>query len=116
MTMAEAEPRVGGGGRTLVFCEPPYVFWDRSMDRLREGEETIPGMGVLTLAAVARQRGYQVHLIDAKRQGTSLEEVAKKIVALAPEYLGLSATTISVTNAARIAARVKELRPQTVTI
>ena len=34
----------------------------------------------------------------------------------APIYLGLSATTISVTNAARIAARVKELAPGVVTI
>jgi radical SAM superfamily enzyme YgiQ (UPF0313 family) len=102
--------------RTIVFCEPPYVFWDRSMDRLRQGEETIPGMGVLVLAAVARQRGYGVHLVDAKAQGTPLDEVCARIVALAPHYLGLSATTISVTNAARIAERVKRVLPAVVTI
>ncbi len=93
--------------RRIVFCEPPYVFWDRSMDRLRQGEETIPGMGVLILAAVARRLGYEVHLIDAKAQGTPLDEVSERIIALRPDYLGLSATTISVHNAARIAARVK---------
>ena len=38
--------------RTIVFCEPPYVFWDRSMDGLRKGEETIPGMGMLSFEAV----------------------------------------------------------------
>ncbi|MBI1817496.1 MAG: cobalamin B12-binding domain-containing protein [Deltaproteobacteria bacterium] len=102
--------------KTLVLCEPPYVFWDRSMDRLRQGEETIPGMGVLILAAVARQRGYRVHLIDAKEQGTPLDEVSRQIVALRPDYLGLSATTISVTNAARIADRVKQLAPGVTTI
>jgi len=102
--------------RTIVFCEPPYVFWDRSMDRLRQGEETIPGMGVLMLAAVARRRGYDVHLIDAKAQGTPLEEVSARIAALRPDYLGLSATTISVNNAARIAARVKALVPDVVSI
>jgi len=102
--------------RTIVFCEPPYVFWDRSMDRLRQGEETIPGMGVLMLAAVARQRGYDVHLIDAKAQGTPLDEVSSRIAALRPDYLGLSATTISVNNAARIAARVRALVPEVVTI
>jgi radical SAM superfamily enzyme YgiQ (UPF0313 family) len=102
--------------RTIVFCEPPYVFWDRNMDRLRQGEETIPGMGVLVLAAVARQHGYGVHLVDAKAQGTPLDEVCDRIVALAPHYLGLSATTISVTNAARIAERVKRALPAVVTI
>jgi radical SAM superfamily enzyme YgiQ (UPF0313 family) len=86
------------------------------MDRLRQGEETIPGMGVLTLAAVARQRGYDVHLIDAKGQGTALDTVCDDIVALQPDYLGLSATTISVNNAARIAERVKRRLPGVVTI
>ena len=103
-------------GKRIVFCEPPYVFWDRSMDRLRQGEETIPGMGVLMLAAVARQRGYDVHLIDAKEQGTPLDEVSRRIVDLEPDYLGLSATTISVNNAARIAGRVKQALPGVVTV
>lgn len=102
--------------RTIVFCEPPYVCWDRRLDRVRQGEETIPGMGVLVLAAVARQRGYRVYLDDAKAHGTTVEEVAQRIAALRPDYLGLSATTVSVTNGARIAARVKELVPGVVTI
>ncbi len=106
----------GGKRRTIVFCEPPYVFWDRSMDRLRQGEETIPGMGVLMLAAVGRERGYDVHLIDAKAHGTPLDDVAQRIARLQPDYVGLSATTISVNNAARIAERVKDLLPGVVTI
>src|SRR5438128_6044966 len=101
-------PRGERNRKTIVFCEPPYVFWDRSLDGLRKGEETIPGMGVLTLAAVAREQGYRVHLIDAKEQGRPLEEVSLQIAALRPDYVGLSATTISVTNAARIATRVKD--------
>ena len=113
--MVSVQPREGNA-RKIVFCEPPYVCWDRSMDRLRQGEETIPGMGVLTLAAVARQRGYQVGLVDAKGQGTSLEEVRDEIVSRRPDYLGLSATTISVTNAARIAEMVKGELPGLVTI
>jgi radical SAM superfamily enzyme YgiQ (UPF0313 family) len=86
------------------------------MDRLRQGEETIPGMGVLILAALAREKGYDVHLIDAKRAGATIEEASRQIAALAPDYLGISATTISVTNGARIAARVKELCPRVVTL
>src|SRR2546428_668735 len=95
--------------KTLVLCEPPFLFWDRSMDRLRQGEETIPGMGVLVLAAVARAKGYRVHLVDAKAQGQSVEAVSRRIAALQPDYLGISATTISVTNGARIAERVEQL-------
>ena len=100
----------------LVFCEPPFLFWDDCMDDVRQGEETIPGLGVLTLAAVARQRGYRVAFVDGKGQGAAVETIARHIDALDPTYLGISATTISVTNGARIAARLKELRPEVVTI
>ena len=34
-------------------------------------------MGMLILAAVAREKGYRVHLIDAKGQGTTPDEVAR---------------------------------------
>jgi radical SAM superfamily enzyme YgiQ (UPF0313 family) len=112
-----ARPEDGGATpRTIVFCEPPYVCWDRSRDRVRQGEETIPGLGMLMLAAVAREHGYRVHLDDAKAHGTPIEAVAQRIAALRPDYLGLSATTISVTNAGRIAERVKALLPGVVTI
>jgi hypothetical protein len=85
------------------------------MDRVRQGEESIPGMGMLVLAAVARTHRYRVHLIDAKQHGTSIEDVSRQIAALQPEYLGLSATTISVTNASRIAER-QAGHPSVVTI
>lgn len=102
--------------RTIVFCEPPYLCWDRRRDRVRESEETIPGLGVLQLAAVARQRGYRVRLVDAKAHGTTVEDVAVRIATLRPDVLGLSATTISVTNAGRIAAAVKAVLPNVTTV
>jgi len=97
--------------RTVVFVEPPYVCWDRRRDRVREGEEEIPGIGTLTLAAVVRERGHRVHIVDGKRTGTPVEQVARRVAALAPDHVGISATTISIRNAARIAARVKALVP-----
>ena len=101
--------------RTVVFVEPPYVCWDRRMDRVREGEEDIPGIGTLVLAAVTRAAGHRVHVVDGKRSGTPLDEVARRVVALEPDHVGFSATTISIHNAARIAERVKALVPRTVT-
>jgi len=105
----------GMRARTVVFVEPPYVCWDRRRDRIREGEEEIPGIGTLTLAALARARGHRVHIVDGKRTGTPPEDVARRVAALDPEHVGFSATTISIHNAGRIAARVKELVPGVVT-
>ena len=101
--------------RTVVFVEPPYVCWDRRMDRVREGEEEMPGVGTLVLAAVARAAGHRVHIVDGKRTGTTPEEVVRRVVALAPDHFGLSATTISIHNAARIAAGVKARCPEAIT-
>jgi anaerobic magnesium-protoporphyrin IX monomethyl ester cyclase len=99
---------------TVVLVEPPYVCWDRSRDRVREGEEEIPGIGTLVLAAVLREKGHGVHLIDGKRTGTAPETVATQVLACRPDHVGISATTISIHNAARIAAAVKAARPEVV--
>jgi radical SAM superfamily enzyme YgiQ (UPF0313 family) len=100
----------------LVLLEPPYVFWDRAMDRIRDGEESVTGWGVLVLAAVAQRRGWDVEIVDAKAGGVTLEDAVARVVACAPDVLGVSATTISVTNGARIAAAVKERLPRVLAI
>jgi hypothetical protein len=83
----------------IALVEPPYLFWDRSMDRLRQTEESIPGFGMLVLAAVARERGHEVAIFDAKASGETPNRVAQRILAFRPDIVGFSATTISVANA-----------------
>lgn len=100
----------------IALVEPPYVFWDRSMDRLRQSEESIPGFGILMLAAVAREHGYEVRIFDAKGSAETPDRVAAAIVDFRPEVVGFSATTISVTNADCIAQRVKAAAPDTITV
>ena len=102
--------------RRLVLVEPPYVFWDRRMDRLRENEESIPGVGMLTLAAVAREKGYDVSIVDAKGSGETVDDVARRIGDIEPDVVGFSATTISITNADRIAQRIKTSHPDCLTV
>src|SRR5262245_64444691 len=97
--------------RTIVFVEPPYVSWDRRIDRAREGEEEIPGIGTLVLAALAREQGHRVQIVDGKRTGTPVDEVAAAVARHRPDHVGISATTISIVNAGAIAARVKALVP-----
>jgi radical SAM superfamily enzyme YgiQ (UPF0313 family) len=100
----------------IVLLEPPYVFWDRAMDRIRDGEESVTGWGVLVLAAVAKARGHEVEIVDAKGGGITLEEATDRVAALRPDVLGISATTISIGNGARIAAAVREKLPHVTTV
>ena len=48
----------------IVLLEPPYVFWDREMDHIRDGEESVTGWGVLVLAAVACVFGLALGMAD----------------------------------------------------
>jgi radical SAM superfamily enzyme YgiQ (UPF0313 family) len=100
----------------VALVEPPYLSWDHSMDRLRQTEESIPGFGMLVLAAVARQRGHEVTIFDAKGSGETPAHVAQQILAFRPDVVGFSATTISVTNAGRTAELLKRSAPQIVTV
>jgi anaerobic magnesium-protoporphyrin IX monomethyl ester cyclase len=102
--------------RRIVLLEPPYVFWDRAMDRIRDGEESVTGWGVLVLAAVANQHGHEVAIVDAKGGGITLDEATARVTELRPDVLGVSATTISINNGARIAAAVKAKMPHVTTV
>src|SRR5262249_23083399 len=103
--------------QTVVLVEPPYVCWDRRMDRVREGEEEMPGIGTLTLAAVVRGAGHRGPLIRRQRTRTPVREGARRGAVHGPDHVGISATTVSVTNAARLASRLKELAPRaTITV
>src|SRR5262249_37793168 len=101
--------------QTVVFVEPPYVCWNRRMDRVREGEEEMPGLGTLVLAAVVRAAGHRGHIVDGKGAGTAAEGGARRGAGPAPHQVGFSAPPISIHNAARIATRVKALVPAAVT-
>jgi radical SAM superfamily enzyme YgiQ (UPF0313 family) len=71
---------------------------------------------MLTLAAVAREKGYEVSILDAKGSGETIEDVARRITELTPDVVGFSATTISVTNAHRIAVKLKDAGSECVTV
>jgi len=102
--------------RRIALVEPPYIFWDRSMDRLRQTEESIPGFGMLVMAAVAREKGYEVAIFDAKGSGETPDRVARRILDYRPDVVGFSATTISITNAAHIATLLKESDRDVITV
>lgn len=67
--------------------------------------------GLCTLAAVLRQKSYNVEIVDAMALKLGNQELANAINDKSPRYLGISACTMDIIAAADLAARVKSLKP-----
>ena len=97
---------------SIVLVNPPYSFWSPEKNYLRPFIGTLPSLGLLTLAGVLRKRGYSVKIVEAASLGLSLPQAVGHILQERPKYIGLSCTTASVDNAARIARAIKEKNPE----
>lgn len=102
--------------KRIVLVNPPYLFWSPEKNHLRPFIGTLPSLGLLSLAGVLRRKGYGVRIVEGASLGLSFERTVEEILSSEPDYVGLSCTTASVMNAAKIARAVKEARPRTLTI
>lgn len=72
--------------------------------------------GLLSLAAVIRQKGYAVSILDATNHELGVDETVRAVAAERPDYIGITTVTLSVESAAEVAARLKEQLPETVVL
>ncbi|MCL6451132.1 MAG: B12-binding domain-containing radical SAM protein [Acetobacteraceae bacterium] len=72
-----------------------------------------PPLGLLSLAACARAAGHRVAVLDAEALGLKLKAAAKEALEFRPALAGLTATTLSLSSAAALAALLKEGSPGT---
>ncbi len=96
----------------IVLVNPPYSFWSPERNYLRPFIGNLPSLGLLSLAAVLRERGYAVKIVESASLGLSFTQTLENILQENPRYLGLTCTTASVENAARIAQAIKEKNPK----
>jgi anaerobic magnesium-protoporphyrin IX monomethyl ester cyclase len=95
----------------IVLVNPPYSFWSPEKNHLRPFIGTQPSLGLLSLAGVLRQEGFPVKILESASLGLSLPLTVDYVLQENPKYLGLTCTTASVDNAARIARAVKQKTP-----
>jgi len=80
----------------------------------REGRKafgSFPPLGILYLAAVLKERGIEVSLLDQPARGFTAEETAKWVEGENPDILGFSTFATSGQTAALISDKVKEKDP-----
>ena len=99
----------------ILFMTPPCGLEERYGD-LSEAGNCAPCVGILILAAVARDRGYRVAVLDASAENLSFQQALDRVKNLRPRIVGLSATTLSILSADRFAETLKCEWPDLTTV
>ena len=68
-------------------------------------------LGVLYIAAVLRQHGNDVQVLDADIEGLTVDEMVQRILATNPDLVGFSMMTPQLIPALQTSVRLKEARP-----
>ncbi len=93
----------------IVLATPPYEGGRHS--------NSFPPMGLLYLAAGLKEKSdFRVHLVDGLCEALSVEAALEKILGLSPHVLGLSVMWESLEPTRLLLKRVKEERPDIVTV
>jgi len=103
----------------IMFINPPVdfsVFYpDGSMD-LSDTKSSSPPIGILHLAAMAREYGYTIKLVDAHAKSLSMQGLIKIVSEFKPDVICLTAMTIMIDAAAELAKAIKDHDPEIITM
>jgi len=75
-----------------------------------------PSWGLAFMAAVARREGYSADLLDLNITGLEEKSFRRYLAKWRPRIVGLTASTLGVSDAAAVASIVKQVLPDTLTI
>ena len=101
----------------VMLINPPVSFdvfygeWDMS-----DVKSSSPPLGILSLASMIKQYGYEVKVLDAHADGLSISNILSEIEDFEPDVVGLTAMTVMIFAAAEIAKAIKEHSPRIRTI
>ncbi len=92
--------------KKVVLINPPLTMEERYGDLAKAGSK-LPPVGLCNLAAVARNAGVEVSIIDAPALGLDTKATYEMMMEFEPDLIGITAVTISINNAAKLAKYIK---------
>ena len=99
----------------ILFTTPPLSNEAR-YGSLSGGGSSAPSLGILMLAAVARQEGFDCSVIEASALGLTEDQLLQRISILRPDVVCISSTTLAISSAGSLAKSVKLMLPETITV
>lgn len=100
---------------SVVFMTPPLSLKARYGSWAKAGN-AMPSLGIISIAAITRREGFDSWVIEAAARDLDQEQVLQKIKEIEPSYVGLSATTFSISTAAQLVKRIKLINKDTIII
>jgi anaerobic magnesium-protoporphyrin IX monomethyl ester cyclase len=98
--------------RKIIFINPPYERIAPGYAFIKTMTSKVPALGLLHLAATARADGYEASIIESDVQGLSAQQVAARVIAARPAYIGITLFTVGVWLAAELSRIVKSVCPE----
>jgi anaerobic magnesium-protoporphyrin IX monomethyl ester cyclase len=98
----------------IIFVYPPvsasaYEWIERLGSKL-------PSIGLCSLAAYTREKGFETRILDAYNRGLTPGEALEQVLAFSPTHVGLTAMTSNIGFAGEFAGLVKKAKPGIVTV
>jgi anaerobic magnesium-protoporphyrin IX monomethyl ester cyclase len=98
---------------TVVLIDPPNRVASLLRSDAREKTTHSPPIGLAYIAAVLRENGAKVRIIDAKSLGMTHKKLSKEIEKEKPDIAGINVFTFQQRNAMHTAERIKAVSPST---
>ena len=100
----------------VVLITPPYDRIAPGYEFVRHVTNQSPSLGLLHLAAEIREYDYEPSIIESDVLNLTADDVAERVIAERPPYVGITLFTVGVWSAARIARKIKASSPDTTII
>lgn len=99
----------------ILFLNPPLSALERYGGLAAAGAME-PPHGLTYLASVMREAGWNTCILDAEALHLDKQATVAKIISFSPTVLACTAVTLSIHRASEVAAAVKAIRPDVVTL
>jgi len=101
--------------KRVVLVNPPMRI-DQVYGTFSAWGGASPPTGICYVAAVLREHGFDVSIVDAEALALDNTEAVRRILAQEPQIVGVACKTLWVENAHRVAQELKALAPPVLTV
>lgn len=93
----------------ILFINPPW--YKKSGNIWKSVSACVPPFGLALLAALAREKGFSVSILDCNALQLGLDKIEEHLPNLPPRFVGITATTVLMENAREVAKIIKGKYP-----